>query len=174
VAAAVTVPAASVAGVAFDPAVRAAELTLPLRGAAMYRHLGVFKVYAAALYLPADADAAAMGDHIPRHLEIAYLRPLTAEDLVRSGDTFLRRNATAAEYARIREDLARINAWYEDVDAGDRYALAYMPGEGTTLLRNGIVQGAIPGAEFARIYFRIWLGDDPVSATVRDSLLGRR
>lgn len=162
----------SAAAIEFDPEFRSADTLLHLRGAATYRHLGVFKVYTAALYLPPDAKGSDFWTEIPKRLEIAYLRPLSAADLVQSGDTFLRRNTTEAEYTRIQEDLDRVNSWYQDVERGDRYTLTYMPGKGTQLSLNGIEQGVIPGTDFARFYFRIWLGNNPVSQSVRDTLMG--
>ena len=65
----------------------------------------------------------------------------------------------------------KIDALYQDVEPGDRYALTYVPGAGTELAKNGEPLGVIPGADFASAYFAIWLGDDPIDASLRDQLL---
>lgn len=56
--------------------------------------------------------------------------------------------------------------------AGDRGTLTYLPGRGTELTLNGRPLALIEGADFARAYFDIWLGPDPIDAGLRDALLG--
>jgi hypothetical protein len=48
----------------------------------------------------------------------------------------------------------------------------YLPDEGTTLSRNGESLGSIPGDDFARAVFSIWLGANPIDKNFRDLLLG--
>ncbi|MDD1633559.1 MAG: chalcone isomerase family protein, partial [Methylococcaceae bacterium] len=64
------------------------------------------------------------------------------------------------------------NRLYRDVKEGDRYALDYAPGKGTTLSLNGSPLGTIEGADFAAAYYAIWLGAKPISDTMRDELTG--
>jgi hypothetical protein len=70
--------------------------------------------------------------------------------------------------------LEQLHALYEDVEPGDRYALGYVPGRGTELSRNGAVLGTIEGADFARAYFSIWLGEAPIDDSLREQLMTRR
>ena len=69
--------------------------------------------------------------------------------------------------------LAKLNRAYVDVKPGDRYTLTYVPGKGTTLRLNGNPLVTVEGADFATAYFRIWLGEDPISPQLRDLLLGK-
>jgi hypothetical protein len=64
------------------------------------------------------------------------------------------------------------SALCRNVLPGDRYALTYVPGEGTRLSRNGEVLGSIPGDDFARAVFSIRLGVNPIDKAFRDRLLG--
>jgi Chalcone isomerase-like len=73
-----------------------------------------------------------------------------------------------------RPGLDRLNAWYRDVEPGDRYSLTYVPGVGTELALNDQRLGVIDGAHFADAYFRIWHGDRPIDASLRDRLLNCR
>ena len=73
--------------------------------------------------------------------------------------------------AQLRPRLDQMNALYETVNPGDRYALTYVPGLGTELTLNGRRKGIIPGADFAAAYFRIWLGDQSIDAALRDQLI---
>jgi hypothetical protein len=77
------------------------------------------------------------------------------------------------ELVSIQERVAQINAVYRTVGKGDRSALSYMPGKGTVLWINGESMITIEGEDFARLYFRIWLGEQPISKLMRDALLQR-
>ena len=57
--------------------------------------------------------------------------------------------------------------------SGDRYALSYVPGQGTELTLNGRRLVLVEGADFARVYFAIWLGERPLDDGMRDRLLAR-
>ena len=70
----------------------------------------------------------------------------------------------------IQSRIDAINALYEDVGPGDRYALTYLPGRGTELSRNGVSKGIIEGADFAAAYFKIWLGRKVARPELRDAL----
>ncbi len=50
-------------------------------------------------------------------------------------------------------------------------SLTYMPGRGTERSLNGEVLGLIKGYDFAAIYYRIWLGENPVDDDLKDMLL---
>lgn len=85
----------------------------------------------------------------------------------------LKRNLTAAEWQQITDLVTKINQHYRNVQKGDRSSLRYNPETGTTLSINGQAFPPIPGSDFARFYFRIWLGEQPLSKKMRDALLGR-
>jgi hypothetical protein len=156
----------------FSPTHQATERGLRLRGEAVLRYL-FFKVYSAALYLPDGvAPEEALGD-VPRRLEISYHVAIAGKEFGPAADKLLRRYLTEEEMARFRARLDRLDAAYRDVKPGDRYALTYLPGEGTELALNGERLALIDGADFAGAYFAIWLGDHPIDHGLRDSLLGR-
>jgi hypothetical protein len=142
-------------------------------GAKTFRWMSVVKVYDAALHLGAGESTARIFADIPTRLQLGYHRGFTAAEIVKGGDTLLARNVDSATVAALRERLDLINRTYRDVKPGDSYTLTYVPGSGTTLRLNGVPLVTIPGHDFAAAYFRIWLGDDPISPSLRDDLLGR-
>ena len=89
-----------------------------------------------------------------------------------AADDLLARSHPPEHIARLRERLDALHALYRDVEEGDRYRLTYVPGVGTTLALNGQPLGTIPGADFARDYFGIWLGPEPINESFRDQILG--
>lgn len=174
VAAAPAAEAKQIEGIRFVPAVSAPDVDLALHGVGVMRWRSVLKVYAAALYLAPGVDPAqALGD-VPKRLEIEYFYGFDAADFVRVTKETLPRNASAPALEAMRPRVEALNALYRDVEAGDRYAITYVPGRGTELSLNGAALGLVPGADLARALFAIWLGEDPLDASLKAQLLGAR
>lgn len=148
-------------------------VTFKQAGAKTFRWKSVIKVYDAALHLGEGEQPARIFADIPTRLHLGYHRGFTAAEIVKGGDTLLARNVDAATLASLRQRVDVINRTYRAVKTGDSYTLTYVPNLGTTLRLNGKPLVTIPGHDFAASYFRIWLGDDPISPALRDSLLGR-
>lgn len=144
-----------------------------LVGETTFRWMSVIKVYEARLHLGAGEPPAKVFADIPVRLQLTYHRGFTAAEIIQGGDSLLARNVKGDTLDALRDRLELINRSYRDVRAGDSYALTYVPGKGTTLRLNGAPLVTIPGADFAAAYFRIWLGEDPISEPMRDRLLGR-
>jgi hypothetical protein len=162
--------AAGTAG--FAESVQAGPVRLVKVGEGAYRWM-LFHVYDGAFYLePAAAVDAPLAD-VAKRLELAYAVQLDADAFRRSADSMLQRNVDGATLAALRERLDRLNAAYRPVRKGDRYALTYLPGTGTTLCLNGMPLVTIEGADFAAAYFAIWLGANPAKASFRRALLGQ-
>lgn len=156
----------------FPPTFTSGEITLERKGISKLVVGYVFQVYVAALYQePGAGPADALNDQ-PRHLEIEYLRDLSKDDFLGAAEDMLAKQHDRATIESIRTGISQINQLYRDVKKGDRYALTYRPGSGTELLFNGQPMGIIPGPEFARIYFTIWLGENHPYQKFRDRLVG--
>jgi hypothetical protein len=163
---------AAVAAIPHAPEHREGETALALHGHGVLRYKGLIRVYDAALYLADPAHSARVLEDVPRRLEIQYLRSLDRDVFLEAADRALAVTATPEERAGIRDRLERLNRLYRSVRKGDRYALTYLPGVGTRLDLNGEALGTIEGADFARLYFGIWLHPQAPSAELRRHLLG--
>jgi hypothetical protein len=159
--------------VPFAEEVAAPGAPLLLTGTGVFRWKWIFKVYAVAHYLPGDSEGAGPASDLPRRLEFSYLVDIERSGFGKAADELLSRNFPPAALAPLRERLDLLHAAYVDVKPGDRYALTYQPGQGTELSYNGRPRAVIEGADFARAYFAIWLGEAPIDAGLRDRLLGR-
>ena len=146
---------------------------LPLRGAGLLTWFFI-KAYASALYLPANTPSSAWASDVPKCLQIAYLVGIKGKDFGPAGEKVLARMFSADRLRAIKPGLAAIDKAYVDIKKGDRYDLCYAPNKGTTLLYNGKPLTTIPGAEFATIYYNIWLGSQPVDNDLRDHLLAKK
>lgn len=98
---------------------------------------------------------------------------MKAEQFTESGGPLLLKNASADELVQVRVKIDAINNMYQDVKKGERYSLTYIPGKGTELALNTEVLGRIEGYDFAAVYYRIWLGDNPVDDDLKDMLLNK-
>jgi len=64
------------------------------------------------------------------------------------------------------------NRLYRNVRPGDRYAITYIPGKGTTLELNGKVEGTVEGELFSKALFSIWIGKNPIDRDFRKKIMG--
>lgn len=163
--------AAEIEGVHFADQYQSADVTLPLHCVGLLRYKVLFKGYVAGLYLGAGVSPEKALADVPKRIELNYFWGIEGSDFAKVGDEILERNVDADTLARLRPRLEQINALYESVAPGDRYALTYIPGRGTELALNGRSKGIIPGADFASAYFRIWLGEQSIDTSLRDQLL---
>jgi len=166
--------AAEIEGVQFAERYQRDDVTLALHCVGLLRYKVLFKGYVAGLYLDAGVAAEEALADVPKRLELSYFWAIKGSDFGKAGDEILARNVDPDTLARLRPRLEQMNALYETVKPGDRYALTYVPGIGTELALNGRSKGIIPGADFAAAYFRIWLGDQSIDTALRDQLLACR
>lgn len=165
---------AEIADVSFAESCRVDGTRLELHNVALMRYKRIFKAMAAGLYLaPGTSSAEVLGD-VPKHLEIEYFWALKATDIVKASNRLLNDNVDAETLRALKPRLDQMNALYEDVRPGDRYALTYVPGRGTFLSLNGKPKGGVPGSDFAAAYFTIWFGEEPMDVAMKKALLSRR
>lgn len=170
----VTSWAAEIEGVQFADVYRSHETNLPLRGVGLARYLRTIKVYVAALYVEKNVKPEDILSDVPKRLELQYFRSLNGPDFGKASEEVMARTVSNAQLASLRPRIDRLHMLYEDVKPGDRYALTYIPGVGTELALNGQPKGTIEGADFAAVYFAIWLGAKPISESLKAQMIDNR
>ncbi len=150
------------------------DTALELCATGLLRYRVVFKGYAAALYRDDCKAPEGVLSDAPRRLELSYFWAIDGDKFGEAAETLLRRNLDPAAFAALEERMNRLHASYRSVEPGDRYALTYVPGLGTELALNGRMLTRIEGEDFARAYFGIWLGRNPIDEKLRDALLARK
>ncbi|MBT8330708.1 MAG: chalcone isomerase family protein, partial [Deltaproteobacteria bacterium] len=145
--------AAEIEGIHFDDRYRTADTSLELRGTGLLRVMVFAKIYVAALYLPEDHPSKLALSDVPKRLEVQYLRSVAGKDFGPATNKKVSENVDPQTFERLLPRLEYHNSLYQDVQAGDRYALTYIPGKGTELTLNGEPQGTIEGADFAAALF---------------------
>ncbi len=157
--------------VCVEPVKTIAGQKIPLTGLQLFTYWG-FELYTAALYLPQGTHSieGALSD-VPKSLFLIYRRKIRNDQIIKAGSHNLEKNPSNNVLA-LQERLDRLNAAYRSVQKNDRYELLYEPGRGTTLLFNDKPLVTLPGVDFQKAYFGIWLSDYPLNAKLRDGLLG--
>ncbi|NJM37512.1 MAG: hypothetical protein HC845_06400 [Akkermansiaceae bacterium] len=140
---------------------------------ATFNWKSMFKVYDIALHLEAGESTKKLFADIPMRLHLKYHRAFTSAEIIKGGNALLAKNTDATTLKSLEGRLNQLNAAYRDVKPGDAYTLTYVPEVGTTLRLNGKSLVTLPGHDFAAAYFRIWLGNEPISKPLRDKLLKR-
>ena len=147
---------------------------LQARGSFRYVYGMLFKLYDSTLYTDAPNQVTPTkllsGQHALR-LEFTYLRTIKKSVILESAEKMLQRNLSPSELAGITDRVQALNSAYTTVHKGDHSSLSYHKGHGTTLEINGREIITIAGDDFGPLYFRIWLGDRPISTDMRDTLL---
>jgi long-chain acyl-CoA synthetase len=147
---------------------------LVLNGAGV-RTRAIFKVYVASLYVPAKAATpAAVIAKGPRRIQMTLLRNLSGDQLVDALVDGLKDNNSEADLAAVKaqqEQMVTVMKGFGEVKEKDVVALDYVDGA-TRILLNGQVKATIPGDAFNAALTRIWLGEKPVQADLKKSLLG--
>lgn len=138
------------------------------------RYLGVIKVYDAELAVNPNASRAMVLDAgVSRCLTLEYSVDLSADKLILAAETVLKYQHDAKTLTAIQPQLEQLHTAYRDVQAGDVYRMCYDSKTRTTRLQlNGNTVANVPSAEFARVYFGIWLGNkQPIAQELREALL---
>ena len=128
-----------------------------------------FQVYDARLWAQPGFRAANF-DSTPLALELSYLRAFKAKEIAERSIKEMRRSkpVSDAQAARWTADMLRV---IPDVRTGDRVMGVHQPGVGAAFWVNGKNTGDIQDAEFARLFFGIWLSPNTSEPKLREALL---
>jgi hypothetical protein len=156
-----------------QPAAPAPELTQALPQARLVGKARLtvwgFDMYDARLWAPASFDAGQLATS-PLALELSYLRNFAALDIAERSLKEMRRSQpiSDAQAARWKADMLRV---FPDIRKGDRIMGLRRPGLGARFWVNGQASGEILDADFARLFFGIWLSPNTSEPRMREALL---
>jgi hypothetical protein len=127
------------------------------------------QVYEARLWVTSDFKAASF-EQAPMALELVYARKLVGSLIADRSIEEMRRQSdlTAEKTARW---LASMKQIFPDVASGDRLTGVHLPDTAARFFLNGRFVGEIRDAEFARLFFGIWLSPRTSEPKLRNALL---
>lgn len=144
---------------------------LTLRGQGRFRYFGL-SIYDARLWSAESVDPARWAE-LPLTLELQYARSLVGREIAKRSLAEMRRQASISD-AQGQAWLQAMEAAFPDVKAGDRLSGQHEPGAGAQFFFNGQARQRIADAQFARLFFGIWLSPQTSEPALREQLLGRR
>jgi hypothetical protein len=165
---------AQLAGVTLPDSVPVSGKALKLNGLGLRTKL-FFKIYVAGLYLetPTHDDTQAVTSEETKKVLMHFLyKKVTAKQLVDAWEDGFKDNSPA-EVGKLKSEIARFESWMTDLTAGQEMAFTYVPGIGTTVEVAGKGKGTIPGQDFMRALFRVWLGVSPPTGDLKSGMLGK-
>jgi hypothetical protein len=167
--------AAEIGGITMPDRLQADGRELALNGAGV-RTKFFMDMYVAGLYLgqkQGDAGRILDADEpmaIRLHIISGLITAEKMEAATREGFVNATGGATAPLAPRIEQFIA---VFKEKISTGDTYEFAYDPKAGTAISKNGKRQALIPGADFKKALFGIWLCGAPAQASLKAQMLGR-
>ena len=127
------------------------------------------QVYDARLWVTSDFKAASF-ERAPMALELVYARKLVGSLIAdRSLEEMRGQSEPAPEKAA--RWLASMKQIFPDVASGDRLTGVHVPDSAARFFLNGKFVGEIRDAEFARLFFGIWLSPRTSEPKLRNALL---
>jgi hypothetical protein len=133
------------------------------------------KVYENSLYLEAtnsnaeeimnkDAAMAIRIDVTSSLVTVDAMKKALNEGLVKS---------TGNNTGPIMKEIDQLTSTFNsDVSTGDFYEFIYLPDAGTKVLKNSEYIDTIPGIDFKKAFFGIWISNNPIQKNLKKAMLG--
>lgn len=160
-------------GVKFPTTIEIGKTSLELNGGGI-REKYFMDLYAAGLYLSKKTDDAGKiiyGDS-EQAIHIKIISSMVTREKFIESTTEGFKNAGHGKATDA--DIKKFMGFFSDeFKIGDKIHLEYSPEKGTVVKKNGTVKGTMPGIEFKKALFAIWLGSKPASADLKKGMLGK-
>ena len=133
------------------------------------------KVYKSSLYLESSSRNAdeILNSDAPMSIRIDVLSSLVTPDAMKTALYEGLKKSTGNNTDPIIEEINQLNATFNtEVGSGDFYEFIYLPDSGTHVLKNSNYIDTIPGIEFKKAFFGIYLSSNPIQKSLKKAMLG--
>jgi len=147
---------------------------LVLNGAGV-REKFFMDIYVGALYLPArtsDAGVVLSGTGAASVRMHFLYKEVSKKKIIDGWQDGLSDNLSPAEMTTVQPQLDKFNTLFRTVKHGDVISIDYIPDTGTEVRINEEWRGVVPGNDFYRALLKIWLGNEPISKSLKQDMLG--
>jgi hypothetical protein len=169
--------AVEIAGVDMPDTLRVGEETLLLNGAGIRTKI-MMNMYVAGLYLVKknhDAESIISADE-PMAIRLQIVSKLISSSKMVSATEEGFERSTGGNTAPIQHEIdSFIKVFKNGIQKNDVYDLVYIPGKGVEASKNGKLVATIPGIDFKKAMFGIWLCKNPSHncPALKDGMLGQ-
>jgi hypothetical protein len=162
-------------GVTIPRTIKFESNTLQLNGAGSRSKMWV-DVYIQALYLSqlSQNPKEIINDNTGMSIRIEITSALVSSGkLTRAMHTGFEKSA-GDRFETLKPKIELLKSYLaEEITRGDVFELTYNPTDSSVwVVKNAVLKGKVDGFEFKKVFFGIWLGDNPVDEELKNSLLG--
>lgn len=164
-----------IAGIEVPLTLKSESNVLVLNGAGV-REKYFKDLYVLALYVKTRSDSAhkIMFANEPMAFKMHIVSSLISGDKMEEVTDEGFKRSTENNIEPIRSKIDQFKAVFkESVKKGDVYAFVYEPLKGTHIYKNNVLSCIIPGLDFKKALFGIWLFKRPKDSDIHDKLLGK-
>tara|TARA_X000000368_G_scaffold328657_1_gene265719 strand:- start:339 stop:902 length:564 start_codon:yes stop_codon:yes gene_type:complete len=133
------------------------------------------KVYEGSLYLESKSANAEkiINDNAPMAIRIDVTSEMVTADAMKKALSDGLEKSTNSNTGPISNEIAQLaSSFNSSVSSGDFYEFIYIPGIGTNVLKNNEPVELIPGFDFKKAFFGIFLSDNPIQKNLKQAMLG--
>ena len=167
--------AMQVGKVTLPDSLTAGEDTLLLNGAG-FRVKLFLKMYAGGLYLiqknhdPKKVIDSDESMALRLHIVSGMITTKKMTDAIDEGF----KNSTGENIISFKIEIAKFKSFFaEEIKKDDIFDIIYVPAEGISVYKNESLKGTIPGFDFKKAVFGIWLGEKPADSKLKRKMLGK-
>tara|TARA_B110000008_G_scaffold255715_1_gene272656 strand:+ start:183 stop:746 length:564 start_codon:yes stop_codon:yes gene_type:complete len=150
------------------------ENTLVLNGQGT-RIIFFMKVYEGSLYLEnASTDAnAIVNNNSPMAIRIDVTSEMVTAEAMKKALSEGLEKSTSNNTVHISNEIEQLSTSFNSVvESGDYYEFIYIPEIGTHVLKNNELVELIPGFDFKKAFFGIFLSNNPIQKNLKKAMLG--
>jgi len=133
------------------------------------------KVYQGSLYLTykrSDADQI-VKDNAPMAIRIDVISEMVTADAMKKALSEGLEKSTNNNTGPISKEIEQLSlAFNSNVTSGDFFEFIYIPEIGTHVLKNNELVELIPGFDFKKAFFGIFLSKNPIQKNLKNAMLG--
>jgi hypothetical protein len=140
-----------------------------------YRVKFFMKVYESSLYLKSASSNAEeiMNKDAAMAVRIDVVSSLVTPEAMKTALNEGLEKSTGNNTGPIIKEIEQLNATFNsEVGSGDFYEFIYLPDAGTNVLKNSEYIDTIPGIEFKKAFFGIWISNNPIQKNLKKAMLG--
>ena len=133
------------------------------------------KAYEGSLYLESTSNNAEkiINDDAPMSIRMDVISSLVTPNAMKIALNEGLEKSTGNNTSPITKEINQLNSSLNsEVKAGDFYEFIYLPNSGTHVLKNSESIDVIPGIEFKKAFFGIFLSNNPIQKNMKKAMLG--
>ena len=133
------------------------------------------KAYEGSLYLESTSNNAEeiINANEPMSIRMDVISSLVTPDAMKTALNEGLEKSTGNNTSPIMKEINQLNSSLKgEVKAGDFYEFTYLPDSGVHVLKNSSYIDTIPGINFKKAFFGIFLSSNPIQKSLKKAMLG--